>query len=187
VESDGIFVDSILVGGGVLADDLGLGGRVCEGIARAVRRRDLRRASIPWESVSEVAEHALTVVSQGAALTTPRAPSDHSVRLRVARRMPLRTADGTRLHLVDLRLSDPESATRIRVTGLIVRRRHRFSWPVSLRPRPRGPARDWRLVPTPDVKVTPSELVLERPYDQLEPLTASDVMPPPKRVPRADA
>lgn len=188
VESDGIFVDAILSGGGILADDLGFGGRVCEGIARAVRRRDLRRASIPWISVSEVAEHALTVVStQGAAIGTPGAPSGQTVRLRVARRLPLRTADGTPLHLVDLQLSGAEPAPRMQVTGLIVRHRHRFACPTSLRPRPRKPSHDWRFVPAASVQVTPVELVVEQAYDALEPMAAADIKPPPRRVPRADA
>lgn len=188
IESDGIFVDTILSGGGILADDLGYLGRVCEGIARAVRRRDLRRASIPWISVGEVAEHSLTVVSlQGAAIASPRAPSSRTVRLRVARRLPLRTADRTRLHLVDLQLSDTESAPRVRVTGLIVRPRHRFAYPTSLRPRPLKPAKDWRVVPAASVHVTPAELVVEQAYDALEPMRASDVKPPPRRVTRVDA
>jgi hypothetical protein len=188
LESDGIFVDAILSGGGVLADDLGFGGRVWEGIARTVRRRNLRRTSIPWISVSEVAEHALTVVStQGAAIAAPRTPSSRTVRLRVARRLPLRTADGTPLHLVDLQLSDMQPAPRIRVTGLIIRPRHRFAWPTSLRPRTRGPSHDWRFVPAASVRVTPAELVVEQAYDALEPMRASDVKPPPKRVPLTDA
>jgi hypothetical protein len=188
VESDGIFVDSILSGGGIIADDLGFAGRICEGIARSARRRDLRRASIPWISVSEVAEHALTVVStQGAAIATPRTPASRALRLRVMRRLPLRTADGTRLHLVDLQVSDAAPAPRTRVTGFIVRPRHRLAWPTSLRPRPRRPAADWRFVPAAQVHATPSELVVERAYDALEPMRASDVTPAPKRAPRADA
>ena len=187
VESDGIVVDAILSGGGILADDLGFGGRVCDAIARAVRRRDLRRASIPWVFVSEVAEHALTISTQGAAIATSRTPSSHTVRLRVVRRLPLRTADGTPLHLVDLQLSDTEPAPHIRVTGLIVRPRYRFAWPTSLRPRTRRPARDWRFVPAESVRITAAELVVEQAYDALEPTRASDIMPPPKRIPRADS
>jgi len=185
VGSDGIFVDSILSGGGIIADDLGFAGRVCEGIARTVRRRDLRRRSIPWIAVSEVAEHALTVVSsRGVAHATP--PS-RTVRLRSMRRLPLRTADGTRLHLVDLQVSDAEPIPRVRVAGFIVRPRHRLSWPTSLRPRPRGPSGDWRFVPAESMLVTPAELVVGLSYDELAPMTMSDFMPPPKRIPRGSA
>jgi hypothetical protein len=102
VAGNDILVDSILSGGGILADNLGFIGRVCEGIARAVRRRALRRRSIPWTSVSEVAEHALTIVARGMATATPTTTSSRVVCLRALRRLPLRTADGTRLHLVDL-------------------------------------------------------------------------------------
>ena len=188
IESDGIFVDAILCGGGILADDLGFGGRVCEAIARAVRRRDLRRASIPWISVSEVAEHALTVASaRSAAIAAPVAASRRTVRLRAARRLPLRTADGTRLHLVDFQLSDTEPAPRLRVTGLIVRPRHRFAYPTSLRPRPRGPSRDWRVVPAASVHVTSAGIVVEQVYDALEAMAVTHVKPPPRRVPRVSA
>jgi hypothetical protein len=188
VGSDGIFVDSILSGGGVLADDLGLIGRACDGIARVVRRRPLRRAAIPWSSVSEIAEHALTVVATpGSAPTTPGRPARPVVTLRVLRRLPLRTADGERLHLVDLQVADAHPAARRQVIGLIVRPRHRLSWPVSLRPRPRPPADDWRLVPASSVQVTPTELVLDRAYDVLPSIKEAEATRPPKRIPRADA
>jgi hypothetical protein len=187
VAGNDIVVDSILSGGGILADDLGFIGRVCDGIARAVRRRELRRRSIPWTSVSEVAEHALTVVATGMPTATPRTTPSQIVCLRALRRLPLRTAEGTRLHLVDLRVTDAEPATRLRVTGFIVRPRHRFSWPISLRPRPRGPAHNWRLVPTASMQVTPTELLVDGAYDHLAPMSASDVAPPPKRIPRTDA
>jgi hypothetical protein len=188
VESDGIFVDSILSGGGVLADDLGLIGHACEGIARAVRRRPLRRASIPWSSVGEIADHALTVLSApGTASTTSRRPARRLVSLRVMRRLPLRTADGMRLHLVDLQVADAPPAARMRVIGFIVRPRHRFSWPISLRPRTRAPAGDWRFVPASSVEVTSTELVVDRAYDALTPMREAEATRPPKRIPRADA
>ena len=56
VHEDGMYVESILTGGGILADDLGLLGRVCERLCRVIRRCALRRVSIPWSAVSEVAE-----------------------------------------------------------------------------------------------------------------------------------
>jgi hypothetical protein len=187
VADDGIFVDSILSGGGILADDLGVIGHLCEGATRAVRRRALRRRSIPWISVSEVAEHALTVAATGMPPTAPRTESGLVMRLRAVRRLPLRTADGTRLHLVDLQVIDAEPPDRMQVTGLIVRPRHRFSWPISLRPRPRGPAHNWRFVPAASVQMTPTALVVDHVYDGLAPMRDSDVAPPPKRIPRADA
>jgi len=188
VASDGIFADSILSGGGILADDLGFAGRACERIARTVRRRDLRRRSIPWISVTEVAEHALTVVpTRVVAIAARPAPSSRTVRLRAVRRLPLRTADGTRLHLVDVQVSDAEPIPRLRVVGFIVRPRHRLSWPTSLRPRPLGPADDWRFVPVESMHVTPAELVVALAYDALAPMTASDVKPPPRRIPRGNA
>jgi hypothetical protein len=187
VDGDGVFVDSILSGGGILADDLGLIGRACEGIARAVRHGGLRRRSIPWTSVSEVAEHALTVTATGMPTATPRLPPSHAVRLRAVRRMALRASDGTRLHLVDLQVTDAEPGARMRVTGFIVRPRHRLAWPISLRPRPRGPARDWCLVPPASVRFEPAELVVDRTRDDLGPMSASDIAPSPRRIPRADA
>ncbi len=187
VASDGVFVDSILSGGGILADDLGLLGPVCEGIARVLRRGALRRRSIPWTSVSEIAEHALTVRATGMPTATPSTTPGHVLRLRAVRRLPLRTAAGTRLHLVDLQVTDAEPAVRMRVTGFIVRPRHRFSWPVSLRPRSRGPAQNWRFVPATSVQVTAADIVVELDYDALAPMRASDVAPPPKRVPRTPA
>jgi hypothetical protein len=187
VSGDGIFVDAILSGGGILADDLGLIGRACEVIARTLRRRALRRNSIPWTSVSVVAEHALTVTATGMPTATPRTTSSTVVRLRAVRRLPLRSADGARVHLVDLQVDDAEPGARMQVSGFIVRPRHRFSWPISLRPRPRGPAHNWRFVPAASVQVTPTELVVEQDYDALAPMRGSDVAPPPKRVPRAHA
>lgn len=188
VGSDGIFVDSILSGGGILADDLGFAGRACERIARTVRRRDLRRRSIPWISVTEVAEHALTVVSTHAVAVAARpAPSSRTVRLRALRRLPLRTADGTLLHLVDLQVSDAEPIPRVRVVGFIVRPRHRLSWPTSLRPRPRGPSGDWRFVPVESMQMTSAELVAGPAYGALASMTAADVKPPPRRIPRGNS
>jgi hypothetical protein len=187
VAGNDILVDSILSGGGILADNLGFIGRVCEGIARAVRRRALRRRSIPWTSVSEVAEHALTIVARGMATATPTTTSSRVVCLRALRRLPLRTADGTRLHLVDLQVTAAQPAARMRVTGFIVRPRHRFSWPISLRPRTRAPAHNWRLVPPASVHVTPTDLLVDRAYEDLAPISASDVAPPPRRIPRTDA
>lgn len=187
IEDDGIYVASILSGGGVLADDLGLIGQTCEAVTRAVRRRPLRRASIPWSRVTEVAEHALTVVPTPAAATVSSArPTPAAVSLRVMRHLPLRTADGTRLHLIDLQVSDAHPAARVQVIGVIVRPRRRFSWPVSLRPRPRAPADDWRLVPASSLHVTSAELVVELAYDALIPMREAKATRPPKRIPRED-
>ena len=187
VAGDDVFVDSILSGGGIVADDLGLIGRACEGIARGVRRRALRRRVIPWSWVSEVAEHALTVAPPGLPTATAGTRAGHAVRLRALRRMAARTADGTRLHLVDLQVDAVEPAARMRVTGFIFRPRHRCAWPVSLRPRPRGPGRDWRLVPPASVHVAATELVVDLVHGSLAQMTVSDVAPPPGRIPRADA
>jgi hypothetical protein len=187
IESDGVFVDAILSGGGILADDLGLLGRACEGIARAVRRRPLRRTAIPWSSISEIAEHALTVVpSPGAVTTASEMTTRPAMSLRVLRHLALRTTDGMRLHLVDLQVADGNPAARMQVSAFIVRPRRRFSWPTSLRPRPRAPGTDWRFIPASSVQVTPTELVVERAYDALMPMTEAEVTRPPKRIPRAD-
>lgn len=184
VHDDGIYVESILSGGGILADDLGVLGRACERLSRVVRRRSLRRASIPWSAVSEVAEHALTV---------PDAPSGKDrlaratggIRLRATRRVPARSADGVRLHLIDLQVVDPRPRERLRVAGFIVRRRHRIGWPVSLRPRQRGASLDWRFVKTADVRLTPSELVVERTFETLVPTRDGSASRPPRRRARS--
>lgn len=188
IERDGVFVDAILSGGGILADDLGLLGRACEGIARAVRRRPLRRALIPWSSVGEIAEHALTVVPPpGAAAISSEMTTRPAMSVRLLRRQPLRTADGTRLHLIDLQVTDAHPATRAQVIAFMVRPRGHVSWPTSLRPRPRAPAADWRFVPASRMRVTGTELVVERAFEALLPMTEAEVTRPPRRIPRADA
>jgi hypothetical protein len=186
VEDDGIYVDSILTGGGILADDLGILGRACERLCRLVRRRPLRRASIPWSAVSEVAEHALTVPGAPAGRGRVARPRG-GTRLRAARRIPVRSADGVRLHLVDLQVVDPRPRERLRVAGFIVRRRHRVAWPVSLRPRQRSASLDWRFVKAADVRLGPSELVVERTFDTLVPTRESAAAHPPKRRPRSQS
>lgn len=179
VEDDGIFVAAILSGGGIVADDLGWIGRACESIVRLVRRRPLRRSSIPWSDVSEVAEHALTVPDdrQAGRIGT-------GVRLRAARRLPVRSADGVCLHLVDLQVVDPRPRARLRVAGLIVRPRARVGWPVSLRPRQHGPARDWRLVPVAHVGLSHEALVVDEAFAKLKPVGDGAATHPPKRRPR---
>jgi hypothetical protein len=179
VHDDGIYVEAILAGGGIVADDLGILGRACERLCRGVRRRPLLRTSIPWSAVAEVAEHALTV---------PNAPSNRravrasgGIRLRAARRLPARSADGIRLHLIDLQVVDPRPRERLRVAGIIVRRRHRLAWPVSLRPRQRSASLDWKFVKVADVRLTPNELVIERAFDTLVPARESVASRPPKR------
>lgn len=183
-QDDGIFVEAILTGGGILADDLGMLGGACEHVCRLVRRRPLRRASIPWAAVSEVAEHALTVPdgARGSAWSrTARAET----RLRAMRRLPARTADGVRVHLIDLQVVDPRPRNRLRVAGLIVRRRRRLAWPVSLRPRQSAAGADWRFVASAEVHVTPTGLVIERPYDTLLATRESSASHPPRRRPRS--
>jgi hypothetical protein len=186
VGDDGMYVESILTGGGILADDLGIFGRACEGLCRLVRRRPLRRASIPWSAVGEVAEHALTVPDAPAG-NDRVARATGGIRLRSARRVPARTADGVRLHLLDLQVVDPRPRERLRVAGLIVRRRRRMAWPVSLRPRQRGASLDWRFVKAADVRLTPSELVVERTFDTLVPTRDGPASRPPKRRPRSQS
>jgi hypothetical protein len=186
VREDGIYVESILTGGGILADDLGILGRACEHLCRLVRRRPLRRASIPWSDVSELAEHALTV---------PPAPAGHhraapargGMRLRAARRLPARSSDGVRLHLIDLHVVDPRPRARLRVDWLIVRRRHRVAWPISLRPRQRSASRDWRFVNSTDVRLTRNELVIERTFATLTPTRENTAPRPPTRRPRSQS
>ena len=78
------------------------------------------------------------------------------------RRLPARTADGVRVHLIDLQVVDPRPRDRLRVAGLIVRRRRRLAWPVSLRPRQSAAGADWRFVASAEVQVTPTGLVIER-------------------------
>ncbi|MDX6519675.1 MAG: hypothetical protein QOF08_280 [Gaiellales bacterium] len=184
IHEEGIYVEAILTGGGILADDLGILGRACERLCRLVRRRPLRRASIPWSAVSEVAEHALTV--PGAPAGNDRvARATGGIRLRVARRVPARSADGIQLHLIDLQVVDPRPRERLRVAGLIVRRRHRIAWPISLRPRQRGASLDWRFVKAADVRLTPSALVVDRTFDTLVPTRDGPASRPPKRRPRS--
>jgi hypothetical protein len=132
--------------------------------------------------VSEVAEHALTV------------PDDRQVgrigtgvRLRAARHLPVRSADGVRLHLVDLQVVDPRPRARLRVAGLIVRPRARVAWPVSLRPRQHGPAGDWRFVPVAHVGLSHEALVVDEAFAKLKPVGDSAATHPPKRRPRTGA
>jgi hypothetical protein len=181
-EDDGIFVAAILSGGGIVADDLGWIGRACESIVRVVRRRPLRRSSIPWSDVSEVAEHALTVPGGRRGARVPA-----GVRLRAARRLPVQSADGVRLHLIDLQVVDPRPRTRLRVAGLIVRPRSRVAWPVSLRPRQRGAAGDWRFVPVSHVGLSHEALVVDSAFAKLKPVGDNAATRPPKRKPRTDA
>jgi hypothetical protein len=183
VGEDGIHVESILTGGGIVADDLGLVGRGCERLCRLVRRRPLRRTSIAWSAVSEVAEHALTVPHPGAAGRRTHRVGD-GIRLRAIRRVPTRTADGVRLHLVDLQVVDPRPRQRLRVAGFIVRPRRRLAWPVSLRPRQRAASPDWKLVASSDVRLSAHELVLERTFESLAPARDRTAAPP-KRRPRS--
>jgi hypothetical protein len=182
VDDDGIFVAAILSGGGIVADDLGWIGRTCESAVRVVRRRPLRRSSIPWGDVSEVAEHALTVPDgrRGARIAA-------GVRLRAARRLPVQSADGVRLHLIDLQVVDPRPRARLRVAGLIVRPRSRIAWPVSLQPRQRGAAADWRFVPVSHVELTRAALVVDSAFAELKPVGDSAATHPPKRRPRSGA
>ena len=184
IREDGIYVESILTGGGILADDLGLLGRACERLCRVIRRHALRRVSIPWSAVSEVAEHALTV--PGARHGNERTGSASAgIRMRRARRLPARSADGVRLHLVDLEVVDPRPRERLRVAGVIVRRHRRLAWPVSLRPRQRDASPDWRYVDVSHVRLVSTELVVERTYDTLVPPRETSASHPPVRRPRA--
>jgi hypothetical protein len=184
VHDDGLFVESILTGGGILADDLGILGRACEHLCRLVRRRALRRVSIPWSAVSEVAEHALTVPDHPRG--NARAGQARSgIRLRKMRRLPARSADGVRLHLIDLQVVDPRPRARLRVTGLIVRRRRRLSWPVSLRPRQSAAGSDWRFIASSAVHLTRDGLVIERTYDTLLATRETSASRPPGRRPRS--
>jgi hypothetical protein len=185
-DDDGIFVAAILSGGGIVADDLGWVGRACESVVRVMRRHSLRRASIPWSDVSEVAEHAVTVPAERPRNErTARVPA--GVRLRTVRRLSVHSADGVRLHLVDMQVVDPRPRARLRVTGLVVRRRARLAWPVSLRPRQRGAARDWRFVPVSHVGLTGQALVVDSTFASLKPLGDSAATRPPRRMPRTDA
>jgi hypothetical protein len=186
IGDDGIYVESILSGGGVLADDLGILGRACDRLCCFVRRRPLRRASIPWSAVSEVAEHALTV-RDALAGNDRVVRATGEIRLRAARRVPARSADGIRLHLLDLEVVDPRPRERLRVDGFIVRRRHRMAWPVSLRPRQRGASLDWRFVKAANVRLTSRELVVERTFDTLVPTRESPASRPPKHRPRSQS
>lgn len=183
VHDEEIHVESILTGGGIVADDLGVVGRACERLCRTVRRRPLVRSSIPWSAVTVVAEHALTVPTAPGTRRAVRA--SEGIRLRAVRRLPARTADGIRLHLLDVEVVDPRPRERLRVVGLIVRRRHRVAWPVSLRPRQRGASPDWRFVRSADVRLTPNELVIERAFDTLAPVRESVASRPPARRPRS--
>lgn len=183
-DDDGIFVDTILSGGGILADDLALVGRACERLCRLLRRRPLRRAAIPWSSVSEVAEHAITVT--GTRRDAPLPPPASDVRLRAVRRLSARSLDGIPLHLIDLQATDPQPRARLQVVGLIVRRRRRVGWPVSLRPRQREAARDWRFVPAAHVRVTSTELVVDIAFESLAEIPESAASWPPIRVPRSE-
>jgi hypothetical protein len=185
VEGGDIFVEAILSGGGILADDLGVTGRVCERLCRVLRRRPLRRSSISWAAVSEVAEHALTL-SSDAKRKALAADSRSHTRLRRVRRLPVVTSDGDRLHLVDLQVVDPRPRARLRVDGLIVRPRNRIAWPVSLRPRQRAASSGWRFVPGANVRLTPDGLAIDRSFDTLAPLRESSASHPPKRVPRTN-
>jgi hypothetical protein len=182
VDDDGIFVVAILRGGGIVADDLGWIGRACESVVRVVRRHSLRRGSIPWSEVGEVAEHALTVPD-----TRPAGRVGAGLRLRAVRRLPVSSADGVRLHLVDLQVVDPRPRARLRVAGLIVRPRSRLAWPVSLRPRQRGAAPDWRFVPVSHVGLTREALVIDSTFASLKPVGDSAATRPPRRIPRTDA
>jgi hypothetical protein len=184
VDEDGIFIDMILSGGGILADDLGLIGRGTERLCHLFRRRPLRRAGIPWSSVTEVAEHALTVA--GTRRDAPISEAASAVRLRATRRLPAHSLDGVPLHLVDMQATDPEPRARLRVTGLIVRRRHRVAWPVSLRPRQRAAARDWRFVPSDRIRLTATEIVVDLAFDSLSPIRETKAFRPPARAPRTD-
>jgi hypothetical protein len=185
-EGDDAFVDSILSGGGVLADDLGLLGRGCEGATRLLRRRSLRRSAIPWNLVSEVAEHAVTVEGgRRGTIHAVRERSGSELRLRVLRRLPVWCAAGVRLRVVDVLVSDPTPPERLRVVGLIVRRRSHVSWPTSLRPRQRVAPTEWRFVPTADVRLNREALSVDRAYDDLVAARDAAASRPPVRVPRA--
>jgi hypothetical protein len=185
-DGDDAFVDSILSGGGVLADDLGVIGRGCEVAARVVRRRPLRRAAIPWSLVREVAEHAVTVeAGTRGKVHAARERSGSELRLRVLRRLPMRCADGVRLRVVDVLVSDPAAPERLRVVGLIVRRRNHVAWPASLRPRQRAAPREWRFVSTADVRFAREALAVDHVYDDLPAARGATVSRPPARIPRA--
>jgi hypothetical protein len=186
LDGDDAFVDSILSGGGVLADELGVIGRGCEVVARVVRRRSLRRESIPWSLVSEVAEHAVTVEAGGRTKIDALPEGSRSgLRLRVLRRLPMRSADGGRLRVVDVRVSDPAPPERLRVVGLIVRRRNHIAWPASLRPRQRAAPPEWRFVPTADVRLTRDALAIDHAFDDLAAARGATASRPPVRIPRA--
>lgn len=185
-DGDDAFVDSILSGGGVLADDLGVIGRGCEVTARVVRRRPLRRAAIPWSLVREVVEHAVTVeAGRRGKVHATRERSGSELRLRVLRRLPMRCADGVRLRVVDVLVSDPAPPERLRVVGLIVRRRNHVAWPASLRPRQRAAPREWRFVAKADVRFTPEALAVDHAYDELPAARSAAAARPPVRIPRA--
>jgi hypothetical protein len=180
-----IFVEAILAGGGILADDLGALGGACERLCHLLRRRPLVRTSIPWSAVTEVSEHALTVSEAVGARRAVQARE--GVRLRAARRRPVRSTEGIRLHLIDLEVVDPRPREHLRVVGFIVRRRHRVAWPVSLRPRQRGASPDWRFVKAADVRLTAGELVIERAFDSLRPVREHDASRPPRRRARSQS
>jgi hypothetical protein len=185
-DGDDAFVDSILSGGGVLADDLGVIGRGCEVAARVVRRRPLRRAAIPWSLVSEVAEHAVTVdAGRRGKIHAARERSGSELRLRVLRGLPMRCADGVRVRVVDVLVSDPAPPERLRVVGLIVRRRNHVAWPASLRPRQRAAPREWRFVPIADVRLAREALAVDHAYGDLAAARGAAASRPPVRIPRA--
>jgi hypothetical protein len=186
-EGKDAFVEAILSGGGVLADDLGLIGRACEVAAHIVRRRPLRRATIPWSLVSEVVEHAVTIAADQPATSHagPLADSRSGLRLRAVRRLPMRSQDGVRMHVVDVRVTEPTPLERPRVVGLVVCRRRRVAWPASLRPRQRGAPPGWRFLSAADVRFTRTALVVEQAYHDLPTARGVVASPPPARIPRA--
>jgi hypothetical protein len=185
LDGDDAFVDSILSGGGVLADDLGVLGRGCEVAARLLRR-PLRRAAIPWSLVSEVAEHAVTVEGcRRGKIRAARERLGSELRLRVLRRLPVRCAAGVRLRVVDVLVFDPTPPEPLRVLGLIVRRCNHVAWPASLRPRQRAAPSEWRFVPTADVRLTRGALAVDHAYDDLVAARGAAASRPPLRVPRA--
>jgi hypothetical protein len=183
VDGHDVFVEAILCGGGILADDLGVVGRGCEAAARIVRRRSLRRAGLAWSLVGEVAEHAVTVAASRPPF--PVAAAESGLRLRTLRRMPVRTVDRVVLDVVDVRVADPAPPERLRVLGLVVRRRGLDLWPASLRPRQVVAPSSWRFVPIGDVRFSEAQLLAGGLYGDLPPAPNAVVSPPPDRIPRA--
>jgi hypothetical protein len=183
VEGDDVFLDAILCGGGIVADDLGVVGRLCEAGARSVRRRSLRRGKFAWTEVEDVAEHAVTVTA--ARPTVGAGAARSGLRLRTLRRMPVRTSDGIVLHVLDVRVADPSPPERPRVLGLVVRRRNLGVWPISLRPRQIAAPSDWRFAPIGDVRFGEAGLVVAGAYGDLPAAPNAVVSPPPGRTPRA--